>query len=67
MQPAYGLLDLRLTWESAHKQWQVALVVQNALDKAYDINMCDHSGSFGVVDGQPGVPRTVFGTIKRKF
>jgi hypothetical protein len=42
-------------------------VLQNALDKVYYINKYDNSGSFGVVDGQPGLPRTLFGTIKRKF
>ena len=67
LQPAYGLLDARLTWDSPDRRWQTALVVQNALDKVYYINKYDNSGSFGVVDGQPGLPRTVFFTVKRKF
>ncbi len=67
LQPAYGLLDARLTWDTHDRHWQAALVVQNALDKVYYINKYDNSGSFGVVDGQPGWPRTVFVTLKRKF
>ncbi len=67
LQPAYGLLDGRLTWEPPDRQWQVALVIQNALDKVYYINKLDNTGSFGVVDGQPGLPRTLFFSIKRKF
>jgi hypothetical protein len=43
------------------------VVLQNALDKVYYINKYDNSGSFGVVDGQPGLPRTTFVSIKRKF
>jgi iron complex outermembrane receptor protein len=67
LQPAYGLLDARLTWDSPQRQWQAALLLQNALDKVYYINKYDNSGSFGVVDGQPGLPRTVFFSFKRKF
>jgi len=67
LQPAYGLLDARLTVDTADKHWQGALVVQNALDKVYYINKYDNTGSFGLVDGQPGWPRTVSVTVKRKF
>ena len=67
LQPAYGLLDARLTWDTPGKQWQAAVVVQNALDKVYYINKYDNSGSFGLVDGQPGRPRTAFVSIKRTF
>jgi iron complex outermembrane receptor protein len=67
LQPAYGLLDARLTWDTPDKQWQAAIVLQNALDKVYYINKYDNSGSFGLVDGQPGLPRTAFFSIKRSF
>jgi iron complex outermembrane receptor protein len=66
-QPAYGLLDARVTWDTPDRHWQVAVLVQNALNKVYYVNMYDDSGSFGVVDGQPGWPRTALFTIKRKF
>ena len=66
LQPAYGLLDGRLTWEAPGRDWQAAIVVQNALDKVYYINKYPNP-NFGVVDGQPGWPRTVLFTIKRKF
>ena len=67
LQPAYGLLDARLTWDTPDRHWQLAFVVQNALDKVYYINKYDNSASFGVVDGQPGLPRTFFFTVKRTF
>jgi iron complex outermembrane receptor protein len=66
-QGGYGLVDGRLTWDTADRHWQAAFVIQNALNKVYYINKYDNSGSFGVVDGQPGLPRTYFFTLKRKF
>lgn len=66
-QPAYGLLDARLTWATPFKGWQAALEIQNALDKVYYINKYDDSGSFNTVDGQPGLPRTAFVSVKRSF
>ncbi|HEV7715124.1 MAG TPA: TonB-dependent receptor [Steroidobacteraceae bacterium] len=66
-QEPYGLLDARVTWESPQREWQAAVALQNALDKVYYINKLDNTGSFGVVDGQPGMPRTVFVSLKRKF
>jgi iron complex outermembrane receptor protein len=66
LQPAYGLLDARLTWDTADKQWEAALLVQNALDKVYYINKYPNP-NFGVFDGQPGWPRTVMFKVRRKF
>jgi hypothetical protein len=33
----------------------------------YYVNMYDDLASFSVVDGQPGLPRTAFATLKRSF
>jgi iron complex outermembrane recepter protein len=66
-QGGYALVDTRLTWDTPKKTWQLAFSVQNTLNKLYYINKYDNTGSFGVVDGQPGLPRTVFASIKRKF
>ena len=66
-QGGYGLLDARVTWDTPSKTWQVAVSVQNALNKVYYINKYDNTGSFGVVDGQPGLPRTLFGSIRHNF
>ncbi len=67
MQPAYGILDARLTWDSADGKWEAAVAIQNATDKVYYVNMFDNVGSFSTVTAQPGMPRTVMGTIKRSF
>jgi iron complex outermembrane recepter protein len=66
-QPGYGLLDARLTWDTPFKGWQAAVEIQNALNKVYYVNMYDDLASFNVVDGQPGMPRTAFATLKRSF
>jgi iron complex outermembrane receptor protein len=67
LQPGYGLLDARLTWDSPKGGWQVALVLENALNKTYYVNMFDDLQGFNTVTGQPGWPRTVMGTIRKTF
>jgi iron complex outermembrane receptor protein len=66
-QPAYGLLAARLTWDTLLKGWQAALEIQNALNKVYYINKYDDLASFNLVDGQPGMPRTAFVSVKKCF
>ncbi len=66
-QPAYGLLAARLTWDTPFKGWQAALEIQNALSKVYYINKYDDLASFNLVDGQPGMPRTAFVSVKKSF
>ncbi len=67
MQPGYGLLDARLTWDSPDGSWQTAFIVKNATNKVYYVNKFDDSGAFNAVTGQPGWPRTFMGTIRRTF
>ncbi len=67
MQPAYGLLDGRLTWNAPDGKWQTALVVQNMTDKVYYVNMFDDTGAFNAVTGQPGWPRTFYVSVRRNF
>ena len=67
MQPGYGLLDARLTWDSPDGRWQTALVIQNALNKVYYVNKFDDLAGFNAVTGQPGWPRTIMGTVRRTF
>lgn len=66
-QGVYGLLDARLTWDTPYKGLQAAVLVQNALNKVYYVNMYDDLQGFNVVDGQPGLPRTVLGTLQWDF
>ena len=67
LQPAYGLLDGRLTWDSPDGKWQTAFVVQNMTNKVYYVNKFDDSGAFNAVTGQPGWPRTFMATVRRTF
>ncbi len=67
LQPGYGLLDARVTWDSPDGRWQGAVVLKNALNKVYYVNMFDDLQGFNSVTGQPGWPRTVMATVRRTF
>lgn len=66
-QAGYGLMDMRVTYDTPDDVWEAALEVKNALNKVYYVNMYDDLGSFNTLDGQPGRPRTVFFTLKRRI
>lgn len=64
---AYGLLNGRLTWRSADRDWQAALEVSNISDKLYYLSVFDNRGSTRDVMGAPGMPRTYTVSLKRHF
>lgn len=69
-QPGYGLLNLRLAWTDASRKWTAALEVRNATDRLYygfKIPALNADGSVFTVNGTPGLPRTEFFTIERRF
>ena len=59
----YTLLNGRLTYNSADSLWSVALEVTNLTDKLYYVNKFASS----YVEGQPGMPREWFVTVRRNF
>ena len=67
LQKAYGLMNVRVTYDTPDDKWEAALEIKNALDKVYYVNMYDDLGSFNTLDGQPGWPRTVFFSLKRRI
>lgn len=69
-QGGYGLLNGRLQWDDAGGKWSAALEVRNATNKLYyvfKIPGLNSDGSLFNLNGTPGMPRTEFFTISRKF
>jgi iron complex outermembrane receptor protein len=69
-QPAYGLINARIQWDDADSKWSAALEVRNAADKLYysfKTATLNADGSLFNVVGIPGLPRTEFFTLSRKF
>jgi iron complex outermembrane recepter protein len=66
-QPGFGLLNARLGWNSADGKSSASLSAQNLINKFYYASMLNVVSSFGYVEGQPGVPRTIFFIIKRRW
>ena len=69
-QNGYGLFNTRLQWDDAAGKWTVALEVRNAANKLYysfKIPTLNGDGSLFNVAGTPGMPRTEFVTLTRKF
>lgn len=55
--PSYGLLNARLAWDSAGREWQVAVAVTNLTDKYYFNNVFDLATFGGWTTAQVGRPR----------
>lgn len=67
LQPAYGLLNGRITFEPASSKWQLAVEGKNLLNKVYYVNMSNFLPSYGTLDAQPGQQRMILGTVKYTF
>ena len=61
------LANARFSYTTEDKDWQVALEIQNLLNKYYFITVADATGGLGVETGVPGMPRTWALTVKRNF
>ncbi len=61
------LANARVAYLTGDKDWQVALEVQNLLNKYYYTTVGDATGGLGVQTGVPGLPRTFAVTVKRNF
>ena len=69
-QSGYGMVNGRLQWEAADSKWSAALEVRNATNKlyyAFKTPTLNADGSLLSVVGTPGMPRTEFFTLIRKF
>jgi iron complex outermembrane receptor protein len=64
----YELLNARVQWTSPDRDWEVAVGALNLTDEEYFLNRFDLT-FFGQphAEGQPGVPREWYLTLKRNF
>ncbi len=67
MQPGYGVLNARLTWDAPQGGWQVSLLVTNVTDKVYYVTERNQLSTYDEIDGQPGRPREVLATLRKTF
>ena len=63
-----GLLNARVSWQSAHKDWEAAIAASNLTDKFYfQSKQVLSSPVYNVASGTPGPPRLIVFTVKRSF
>jgi iron complex outermembrane receptor protein len=67
MQPGYGVLNARLTWDSFQDGWRVSLFISNVTDKVYYVTERNQLSTYDEVDGQPGRPREVLFSVRKAF
>jgi iron complex outermembrane receptor protein len=67
MQPGYGILNARLTWDSPQRGWQASLFIANVTDKMYYVTERNQLATYDEVDGQPGRPREFLFTVRKAF
>lgn len=66
-QDAYGLLDLKLGYDSADKGWGASVYVTNALDEEYLIDAGNTGATFGLPTYIRGLPKMVGAGLYVKF
>ena len=65
--PSSKIVNARLAWTSAERDWELALAVNNATDEYYFYNIFDISTFGGWTAGQPAPPREWAFTVRRNF
>jgi iron complex outermembrane recepter protein len=63
-QGGYGLVNGHLISAPVEGKWQVRLDVNNLTNKLYYLSMFNQLGSFGMLTGQPGMPRNVLVSLR---
>ena len=66
-QPAYAIVNTRLTWQSPRQNWQVALFVTNLTNKKYFVSVLDFYDSLGGIEKSYARPREWGISLKRTF
>jgi iron complex outermembrane receptor protein len=63
----YGVTNLHVTYDPPGGKWEGRAEVKNLFDRTYYINKFYQYDSAGLIVGQPGMPLTVFFTLRRNF
>jgi iron complex outermembrane receptor protein len=66
-QDAYTLLNGRVSWDSADRDWQISLYGRNLTDEEYFNGKLSLVGFFGREQGNVGAPREYGITFQRNF
>ena len=66
-QGGYSLVNTHLTYAPLEGKWSATLDVNNVTNKLYYLSMFNQLGSFGILTGQPGMPRNVLVSLKYVF
>jgi len=66
-QDGYALVNGRITWAAANKDWELALYGRNLTNKEYFAGKLSLIGFFGREQGNPGAPREWGLTFKHNF
>ncbi len=66
-QGAYGIANVRLSWQSARGGWQSSVLVSNLTGKVYYLTEQNLLSTYDVVTGQPGWPRQVLFSVRKTF
>jgi iron complex outermembrane receptor protein len=64
----YTLVNARVTWRTAERDWETSVEITNLTNKYYLLTSFDLTGAgAGNTGGQPGRPREVAVTVKKSF
>lgn len=63
----YSLVNARITFQDANRDWALSAGVTNIFDKFYYTGKSENIGSYGVVTGNPGRPREWSVSVRRNF
>jgi iron complex outermembrane recepter protein len=66
-QGGYSLMNGHVTYAPLNGKWTAALDVNNLTNKLYYLTMFNQLSSFGILTGQPGMPRNVLVSLKYTF
>ncbi|MDB6046648.1 MAG: TonB-dependent receptor-like protein [Gammaproteobacteria bacterium] len=66
-QGGYSLVNGHLNWVPADGKWSATLDVNNLTNKLYYLSMFNQLSSFGILTGQPGMPRNMLFTVKYTY
>jgi iron complex outermembrane recepter protein len=66
-QGGYSLMNGHITYAPLDGKWTTTLDVNNLTNKLYYLSMFNQLSSFGILTGQPGMPRNVLLSAKYTF
>lgn len=66
-QASYGVANLRLTWRSPHRKWEIMVRADNLFGQQYLIDAGNVGGSFGIPTFIAGEPRRLGVQVARRW